>query len=637
MLTSVFAILFAAMLSDVSAPTDGLFRLREFVVEADFASAAVAQQAQLKLEELPRGKKLAFATRWDDSNPRHTNTLAAISAAGCKGTFYFVSTTPFLRDAVMKPILAAGSRIGSHTCSHPFLTQCTPAKIFREIAANRPELEAVSGSAVSSFTLPYGAVETPSDPNVAGLIGESLKRTGLYAGCERNPEEQKIFGLTPYEWVAARMFAADDRGPDPKMFAEGLAAAKADVACHPSGGPCVVLGVHSWHPDKGYPVLTSLLKTVSSDPTVWCCTVDEYAAFRLQMRHAKILSREVKGRTASFRLSIPESFDLGSVVPLTFSFGVAPSAVRADGQVLSLEDGIAELVPRSDVVPATFALFRNAKNVAKGNAHSAIGESCGRQLWLSYDSKTETVQVTLVNGPVALKSVDLALRLPLAYEKGVQYRRIDFLQPNETFAFDWPLGGHCSKMNRGDLFFSLQMDGAEPDARRIRLWAETHVARPTEKIACPRDRALVSGPLKSKPDVKNLISCSVVGAKLPAMGTEPWHFWRAPLAADGTASYAVCSHYPDNKMQSGFTSALRAGGQEMWMVVSYDFDSASIDVRTLVFRAQGIRGDEPVLCLNGCLLEPGTRKLPVQAGANRLLLAYPLRAAYSFLAELSIW
>ncbi len=49
----------------------------EFPVEFD--SAAAAEQAQLEFLPLPEGKRVAFSTRWDDSNPNHVNMAALLT------------------------------------------------------------------------------------------------------------------------------------------------------------------------------------------------------------------------------------------------------------------------------------------------------------------------------------------------------------------------------------------------------------------------------------------------------------------------------------------------------------------------------------------------------------------------------
>jgi peptidoglycan/xylan/chitin deacetylase (PgdA/CDA1 family) len=63
---------------------------------------------------------------------------------------------PLMDDAQIRDWLAAGHEIGSHTCTHPFLTQLAPAQAREEISASRKKLEDKFGRPVEHFCYPYG-------------------------------------------------------------------------------------------------------------------------------------------------------------------------------------------------------------------------------------------------------------------------------------------------------------------------------------------------------------------------------------------------------------------------------------------------------------------------------------------------
>ncbi len=63
---------------------------------------------------------------------------------------------PLMDDAQIRDWLAAGHEIGSHTCTHPFLTQLSPAQAREEITASRKKLEDKFGRPVEHFCYPYG-------------------------------------------------------------------------------------------------------------------------------------------------------------------------------------------------------------------------------------------------------------------------------------------------------------------------------------------------------------------------------------------------------------------------------------------------------------------------------------------------
>ena len=59
----------------------GLSATRAEIVTAEFASAAEAEAAQIAVAPLPEGRKLAFTSRWDDSNWQHVPRAEMFSAS----------------------------------------------------------------------------------------------------------------------------------------------------------------------------------------------------------------------------------------------------------------------------------------------------------------------------------------------------------------------------------------------------------------------------------------------------------------------------------------------------------------------------------------------------------------------------
>jgi peptidoglycan/xylan/chitin deacetylase (PgdA/CDA1 family) len=63
---------------------------------------------------------------------------------------------PLMDVAQVRDWLAAGHDIGSHTCTHPFLTRLSPGEAREEIEASRKKLEDTFGRAIEHFCYPYG-------------------------------------------------------------------------------------------------------------------------------------------------------------------------------------------------------------------------------------------------------------------------------------------------------------------------------------------------------------------------------------------------------------------------------------------------------------------------------------------------
>lgn len=63
---------------------------------------------------------------------------------------------PIMTPSEVKEWLAAGQRIGSHTCTHPWLTRIPLSQAREEIEASRKKLEDTFGIEVTDFCYPYG-------------------------------------------------------------------------------------------------------------------------------------------------------------------------------------------------------------------------------------------------------------------------------------------------------------------------------------------------------------------------------------------------------------------------------------------------------------------------------------------------
>jgi peptidoglycan/xylan/chitin deacetylase (PgdA/CDA1 family) len=63
---------------------------------------------------------------------------------------------PIMDEDQVRDWLAAGHQIGSHTLTHPYLTQVSPSIASEEISASRRKLEDLFGRPVLHFCYPYG-------------------------------------------------------------------------------------------------------------------------------------------------------------------------------------------------------------------------------------------------------------------------------------------------------------------------------------------------------------------------------------------------------------------------------------------------------------------------------------------------
>jgi peptidoglycan/xylan/chitin deacetylase (PgdA/CDA1 family) len=63
---------------------------------------------------------------------------------------------PIMDPAQVREWLAAGHEIGSHSLTHPYLTQIPPDRAREEISASRKKLEDLFGLSIRHFCYPYG-------------------------------------------------------------------------------------------------------------------------------------------------------------------------------------------------------------------------------------------------------------------------------------------------------------------------------------------------------------------------------------------------------------------------------------------------------------------------------------------------
>jgi hypothetical protein len=98
-------------------------------------------------------------TSWDDGHPLDLRVAGVLARHGLRGTFY-VPVQPvaggLLSTGEMRTLLDMGMEIGSHTVTHPVLTEISEAEVDRELRDSRSALEDALGVEVTSFCYPKG-------------------------------------------------------------------------------------------------------------------------------------------------------------------------------------------------------------------------------------------------------------------------------------------------------------------------------------------------------------------------------------------------------------------------------------------------------------------------------------------------
>lgn len=454
----------------------------EFPVEFD--SAAAAEQAQLEFLPLPEGKRVAFSTRWDDSNPNHVNMAALLTKYGFRGTFYLTSANRDFCATVLPKLISGGHSVGNHTLNHRDLTALVPNEISRQILRNRVDYEAKTDREVVAFALPYCRFWRSENPDATRQIGEALRRAGALGSPEYDQNLGKKYGMHPEAWSGSMIFTVNDRNPDAAAFDREVE--KRLKLLNDQPFIHMTLGMHTWQNSKGFATLGQCFEKYGSRPEWWYCNENEYLSYRFLCRNTEVLRKRVEGAKAIFTLKQAFPAATGADVPLWAR--VKPAARGGKGLVA---------LPNPDLRPKTIdAVF--SENGTMQPAAKFPGLSAG----LKYDAKKQFLQLMLVNATgKTIAPISATYRLPLLFggEAGEVRTTPDGLNPGGRLESELSLsqGMRDAPVYRsGPLFFAVELNFTMEGERR-RLWVCATYDAPAQEEAVPRDRAMVCGPFEA--------------------------------------------------------------------------------------------------------------------------------------------
>ncbi|MDO5113741.1 MAG: polysaccharide deacetylase family protein [Planctomycetia bacterium] len=441
-------------------------------ITLEFSTPQEAQQAELVPLELPPGKTLAVTSRWDDSNPAHLEMSKTLKENGWKGSFLINRVWPEFTENVLKWLLADGSDIGAHTCRHPHLETIVPNAMFREIVANRVDLESATDHCVTAFTFPFG-LRDAQEPQNSSLKdqGEALVRSGLLGGGEYWNIASRM-GLSPEQFLSTHLIHANDKDPDAEQFArEWKTATERILRGETPCGAVIALGVHSWqkqvHPD-GFERLSKILATQSHNPQYWYCNMQDYMAYRLGFLKNSAVRKSVEGNQATFVIQRTEPFEWGSEVPMGLQVQPVPQKVLWENQTLQVDSQGAFLLPHTPghAVP---------KVIGRTDSQTGLCDKIdGIRLQITWEEEANQVVCHLENNrSEVVKNLHATLRVPLRWTTGVYRQTLPSLEPGEKRQIVIPLSEKQpeTKYQQGKPYFVLQLDFTT-SASNQRLYAE---------------------------------------------------------------------------------------------------------------------------------------------------------------------
>ena len=482
--------LFAAFVSSataLSAATDDIYSQ---CISAKFDSPADAQKSAAEILPYPDGRKIAFSTRWDDTNPRHLATAQMLSKRGMFATCYLVGygfQNPETL-AMVRGVLELGGAIGSHTLTHPHLENFIPNEFFGEIALERAHLEAAFDANVVGFVLPYMSYNSRFDDNVKNLIGRSIVNAGYRVSPETNPDNNKKYGLSERDGIySSYTFGVDDRNPQRGRLIDGVK--KARAAIEKGYPPHFTLGIHSWQTDEGLERLGTYLDEVKSDD-FWYCNENDFVAYRTQFLKGKIRKTVAQGDTALYELYRVAAMHIGSDIPLAIRFSIQPKSVRLGDTEIKPVNGIYN-IPQYDSRKTPKKIDMLSFGSERGKTLSSA-KFAGLDFGFDFDRAGGKLTVKF-GGQARPKITNFRARwvLPPCYKTpldGVAYKgesevsaKLVPVSESELAAFD---GGDMRVLAQCDFLF---------DGVPARVWLAASDSRPVADADCPRDRVLQSG------------------------------------------------------------------------------------------------------------------------------------------------
>lgn len=94
---------------------------------------------------------------------QYTNARPVLTANGIPATFYLISdhlgSGSYMSTAQARALQSTGNEIGSHSATHPYLTQLSGAQLTTELAGSKARLEASFGT-IRSLAYPLGPTTT---------------------------------------------------------------------------------------------------------------------------------------------------------------------------------------------------------------------------------------------------------------------------------------------------------------------------------------------------------------------------------------------------------------------------------------------------------------------------------------------
>jgi peptidoglycan/xylan/chitin deacetylase (PgdA/CDA1 family) len=120
----------------------------------------------------PTAPRRAWITFDDGHRSNHALALPILRRFDCRAIFFittdWIGTDGFMNENELRDLRNAGMMIGTHGCSHRYLSDLSESEVSRELSESKTKLEGILGEPVISVSLPGGR----SHPSIRRLAGE---------------------------------------------------------------------------------------------------------------------------------------------------------------------------------------------------------------------------------------------------------------------------------------------------------------------------------------------------------------------------------------------------------------------------------------------------------------------------------
>jgi peptidoglycan/xylan/chitin deacetylase (PgdA/CDA1 family) len=158
------------------------FRRQLQLVKSRFRVVTLAEMQRLAPQSPSSKRERLLSITFDDGAlDNYTHAFPALEDAGLKATFFVVSgcmggtykasyyETPTMGEGQVKELSDRGHEIGSHSVSHPHLTQLPRQEMMAELRGSKQQLEDLVAKPVTTFCYPFG----DCNPEVRNCVQEA--------------------------------------------------------------------------------------------------------------------------------------------------------------------------------------------------------------------------------------------------------------------------------------------------------------------------------------------------------------------------------------------------------------------------------------------------------------------------------